>query len=178
MLKILFALFLFFPNKSYSASNPFFYAEDYFQHIPLIYALSLTAYHKDLRGAAELAGSTAITVGSTYGLKFLFRRGRPSGESRDTFPSAHTSYAFAPTAFIAKRYGLLYSLPAFGFAVATGILRVQHHQHYWWDVVAGAALGTALGYFISSEYQIKDKKVTINATPRIGGAMLSFGLNF
>jgi membrane-associated phospholipid phosphatase len=178
MLKILFALFLFFPNKSYSASNPFFYAEDYFQYIPLMYATGLTVYHKDLRGAAELAGSTAITVGSTYALKYAVGETRPSGKSNDSFPSGHTAMSFVPTAFIAKRYGLLYSLPALGFAVATGVLRVQHHQHYWWDVVGGAVLGTALGYFISSEYQVKDKKITINASPRIGGAMLSFGLNF
>jgi membrane-associated phospholipid phosphatase len=171
-----FFLFISIPKRQVNADPHFMrYAEDYFQYIPLIYGYGLTIYKKDLRGAAELTGATLLTMGTTYGLKYTVQETRPSGDSHDSFPSAHTSFAFAPSTFIAKRYGILYALPAYALAVTTASLRVVHHQHFWWDVLAGAAIGSLFGYLVSTEYVDKTKAFSINVSPRIGGGALSLG---
>jgi membrane-associated phospholipid phosphatase len=101
-------------------------------------------------------------------MKFLFPRVRPwlylapvTGsvpevwEGNDSFPSGHSTFAFASAAFgitvavldlpSGSPWLLPFAATEAGLAVLTGSLRVASGMHFMTDVLVGAALGTAIG---------------------------------
>ncbi len=90
--------------------------------------------------ALRTLDSLAVTFGLTEGLKSLVPERRPDGSDRQSFPSAHTSTAFA----VATMQSQFHPKEApYWYAGATliGVARVTEHKHFTHDVVAGAALG-------------------------------------
>ena len=117
--------------------------------------------------ATVIAEAVTLTSAATEWTKILFHRPRPflyvststgpsSADDGRSFPSSHTSLAFAAAAAYASvlhRRGLagrdqLRIGAMFAAATATGILRVVAHRHFPTDVVAGAALGFAIGWTV------------------------------
>jgi membrane-associated phospholipid phosphatase len=114
--------------------------------------------------------AAALNMAVTQGTKYLFRRERPwahfddpplegqhkgSRESVVSFVSGHSSLAFA----LAVSTGSLASLRAdpgrewvwatgLTCAAATAYLRVAADKHYLTDVLAGAVIGTAVGWAV------------------------------
>lgn len=76
----------------------------------------------------------------TYGLKFAVDEERPNGED-GSFPSGHTAITFAGAEFIRKEYGWGWGAPAYAAASFVGWSRVATDDHWWHDVLAGAAIG-------------------------------------
>ncbi len=66
-----------------------------------------------------------------------------------SFPSGHTITAFAMAISVSAFYPVLLPLMLF-VALSIGISRIVLGMHFLSDVVAGAALGTMLGYLSSS----------------------------
>ena len=54
-----------------------------------------------------------------------------------------------------RRYGWDYAIPAYAVATLTGVARVAGDKHYWWDAVAGAAIGGASGWFFTEPFNDK-----------------------
>lgn len=81
----------------------------------------------------------------TYALKYSINAKRPNGGSQ-SFPSGHTAASFMGAEFIRKHYGNAWGAPAYLAASWVGYTRVDSHNHYWRDVIAGAALGIASNY--------------------------------
>lgn len=100
-------------------------------------------------------------------MKALFPKARPYAyygtpsdgelldEALESFPSGHTALAFcSATAFTALALELCPDRPetpwliggAYLLATATGALRVASGMHFIGDAIAGAALGSAIGY--------------------------------
>lgn len=77
---------------------------------------------------------------ATYALKYAIDARRPNGGGQ-SFPSGHTAAAFMGAEFIRKEYGPWWAVPAYGAAAWVGYTRVRSHNHYWRDVIGGAALG-------------------------------------
>jgi hypothetical protein len=70
---------------------------------------------------------------------------RPFGGSA-SFPSGHTTQAFAVASAIATSYDSRWvAVGSYGVATLVGLARVHHQAHFASDVVAGAAIGTAVG---------------------------------
>ena len=100
-----------------------------------------------LRGTATVAGAYVLNTA----LKFVIRRPRPqlpglppltSTPTGLSLPSAHATTAFAA----ARAYrGLVPSALLMPLAVSLALSRLYLGVHYPSDIVAGAALGTALG---------------------------------
>lgn len=86
----------------------------------------------------------ALTFGLTEGFKVLVRRRRPDLSDLLSFPSGHTSMAFCAATLIARDAGPALGVPAYGVAFLTGFSRVESGRHFVSDVLAGAALGTAV----------------------------------
>lgn len=114
-----------------------------------------------------------MTVG---GLKFLFSRSRPIdeegvrdfdmlGSTHTSFPSEHTSTAFAMVTPWVMYYDhpLTYSL--YIISVGVGIARIAKCKHWLSDVAAGALIGTYWGYYLSKNHQ-SNKETHLNSDKR------------
>lgn len=79
------------------------------------------------------------------------------GDYTLSFPSGHTTDAFMGAAFLSytfckyypnSRYRIPVVAASYAIAVTTGILRIASGNHFMTDVMAGAALGTAVGFLV------------------------------
>lgn len=97
----------------------------------------------------DLALAIARTELMTYSLKYGIDAERPNGGS-ESFPSGHTSVAFAGAEFIRKQYGLWVGIPAYLTAGYVGWSRVISNNHYPRDVLAGATIGILANHDVAS----------------------------
>lgn len=140
------------------------YTGDFFQFALPAAALTLTIIEKDKTGRKKLLYSYATTLVLTYILKDAVGKERPEGRgSFDSFPSGHTSSAFSGAAFIQRRYGWKYGLPAYLMAGVTGVSRVEGPDgfHDFWDVLGGAAIGIGSVYLFTKPFEEKSEKVSL-----------------
>ncbi|RMG14675.1 MAG: phosphatase PAP2 family protein [Deltaproteobacteria bacterium] len=98
------------------------------------------------------AVSQAVTSGLTDLLKVATWRERPDGGNHLSFPSGHTSSAFAWATFVWRRYGWQWGLPAYVFAAFVGFSRIHDDRHWLSDVLAGALLGVSVTYVVDELY--------------------------
>ena len=112
----------------------------------------LTLGYRDWQGSLQLAESSALTLGVTYGLKYTVHETRPNGGSQ-SFPSGHTSISFSAAEFMRKRYGWEYGIPAYAAASFVAYSRVEVGEHHPHDVVAGAAIGIMSSYLFTRPYK-------------------------
>jgi membrane-associated phospholipid phosphatase len=115
-----------------------------------IAALGVPIAKGDKQGAFQAAGSIGASALVTTGLKEAFPELRPDGSDKKSFPSGHTSTAFAAAATLFNRQGASAGVPAMLVAGFVGVARVQADKHHWYDVVVGAGIGTASGFLITN----------------------------
>lgn len=101
------------------------------------------------RTAKELAWAGAGATIAVTGLKEITRRERPDGSDRLSFPSGHTTAAFAAATVIAREQGGAIGWLAYGAAATAGYARIADRHHYLSDVVAGAILGRLIGRLVT-----------------------------
>ncbi len=124
------------------------HVEDYLQYAPLatVYSLNFLG----ITGKNNFGNRTALALKSfllndfiVSNLKRISGTRRPNG-GMHSFPSGHTSFAFAMAQFMHHEFGdesVWYSVGAYSCAATVGILRVTHNAHWISDVVAGAGIG-------------------------------------
>jgi membrane-associated phospholipid phosphatase len=97
--------------------------------------------------AAAYDTSQAVLVNTayTFALKSATDRSRPDGSDTLSFPSGHTSNAFAIATVWSRHYGTRAAVPGYLLAGMVGVSRMAIHRHHLSDVVAGAVLGTLVG---------------------------------
>ena len=110
---------------------------------------------QDWKGLKQGALAGVSTIGLTYALKYLIKKERPDGSDKHSFPSMHTSVSFTGAAFIQRRYGWKWGIPAYAIASYVGWSRTYAKKHDWWDVVAGAALGAGSAYIFTRPFATK-----------------------
>jgi membrane-associated phospholipid phosphatase len=93
----------------------------------------------------DMLDAAVVSFGYTALLKEAVGRERPNGQDDKSFPSGHTSNAFALAAVAERHYGWRLGVPAYLVAGVVGASRIQQEKHYLSDVVAGAALGYIVG---------------------------------
>jgi len=116
----------------------------------VLVALGLPAVQSDWQGVKQAAFSIGATDLVTEALKRTIHEERPDGSDDKSFPSGHTSTSFAAAATIYKRDGWQIGIPAHLVAAFVGVARVKAHKHFTRDVIAGAAIGEASGWIITS----------------------------
>ena len=127
-------------------------AGDILQYVLPATAGGLTLGYQDYQGTLQFGESAALTLGTTYALKYAVNERRPNGGS-GSFPSAHASISFSAAEFMRKRYGWEYGIPAYAAASFVAYSRVEAREHYPHDVIAGAAIGIASSYLFTRPYK-------------------------
>ncbi|MBN2496293.1 MAG: phosphatase PAP2 family protein [Deltaproteobacteria bacterium] len=152
-----------------------------------------TGYAKD---SLVLAETLSLTLGLNNTLNFIVRRPRPfaydgavdaerrlEAESAMSFPSGHTSASFA----MATAYSYMYMrrhpdsplvapiwLGTHALACAVGVLRTEAGEHFYTDVLAGAALGVGLGLLVPWLHERRTaSRISISPTAVPGGLALA-----
>jgi membrane-associated phospholipid phosphatase len=132
---------------------------------------------RDAIEASALAGLIANV------LKPAFGRQRPIDANDETvfkpassnysFPSGHSTEAFAVASVIATRSsGWLVPTLAYACATVVAFDRVNDHAHFSSDVLAGAAIGITVGRFIvhrhenAAESDGQHPSISLTAIPR------------
>ncbi|MFH1689774.1 MAG: phosphatase PAP2 family protein [Candidatus Eisenbacteria bacterium] len=117
--------------------------------------------HRDSDGFVQLAGSAALALGITYGLKYVVNAERPNGGDR-SLPSGHASLSFCSAEFLRRRYGLAWGAPAYAVAGFVGYSRVDAREHYTADVMAGALIGAVSAWALTRPYEHLSVDVTVS----------------
>lgn len=119
--------------------------------VPL-FAGIFSLVHQDKVGAEQLLLTYGATMGTTLALKKTITATRPNGLP-ESFPSGHAASAFAGAAYLMRRYGLKYGVPAYAAGAFVGWTRVHNDKHYWRDIAASAAIATVFGYLLTKPDQ-------------------------
>ncbi len=93
----------------------------------------------------DLSQAVLVNTAYTFVLKNTVHRTRPDGSNALSFPSGHTSTAFAAATVLQSHYGLKVGIPAYGMASFIGASRMASRAHHLSDVLAGATLGYVVG---------------------------------
>ena len=97
---------------------------------------------------SDLFRAELLNAVATVGLKHALGRTRPDGGSW-SFPSGHSSTSFAAAAVVYSHFGAKWGIPAYALATYVGVSRLQENRHYPTDVLAGALLGSYIGFKVS-----------------------------
>lgn len=130
----------------------------------------------DYKGLLQLAESGVTAIATAYALKYTINKKRPDGSDNHSFPSNHAGVAFSGAAFLQRRYGWKFGLPAYVVATYVAWGRVYSKKHDTWDVLAGAAIGVCSAYLYTRPYSDKHKVVAAPLLLPSGGCGLHFSM--
>jgi membrane-associated phospholipid phosphatase len=132
--------------------------------------------------AGAFSGATAEVMGYAAGRERPDETTSPNewGKRGDSFPSLHTTVAFAVGTVFAEsgndEYRWIRRIIGYGVAGATGYVRVSENVHWLSDSVAGAALGIATARFVLNRQEAKDHAATLQFQPVKNGWLLSYSM--
>ena len=136
----------------------------------------------------NMVEAAALSAVPAYALKFAAGREGPYqttdpnqwGKGAGTFPSFHATAAFAVGTVLAEsgndEFRWERRLLGYGLGTVTAYERLNHNAHWFSDVVAGAALGVASGYFVlgRSRERAVGNSAHLGVLPMPGGLMLTY----
>ncbi len=93
----------------------------------------------------DMLDAAVVNFAYTEVLKVAVGRERPNGQDNKSFPSGHSSNAFALASVAQQHYGWKVGIPAYLLAGMMGVSRIHEDKHWLSDVVAGAGLGYIVG---------------------------------
>lgn len=133
-----------------------------------------------LEAAEIMFKATAYSGLVTNILKYTIRQKRPYGDQRNSFPSGHTTTAFAFASVVAERHPWYYGVPAYLLASLVGFQRINANRHYLHDVIAGATIGTVFGIGLNSLLSSKKTKsnISVSLIPYSSGGKINLNYSF
>jgi membrane-associated phospholipid phosphatase len=150
----------------------------------VLFGAGRLAGHGRFRDATyDIAQVTLVTAAYTAAIKYPTQRERPDRSDRLSFPSGHTSNAFAWATVASHHYGWKLGVPSYAFATLMGIARLEKNSHYLTDVVAAAGLGYVCGRTVVRQdgESVASRSPQVSLTPMFGakgrgaGLMVSVG---
>ena len=129
--------------------------DDALRFVPITAAFALKA-----AGVESASSWKRLVVNSV-------NRERPDGTDNKSFPSGHTTFAFAGATILYKEYqhtSKWIGIAGYGVAALTAADRIRRNRHHWEDVAAGAAIGvggTMLGYYLGDLITGEESKYSV-----------------
>ena len=111
--------------------------------------LLIPAFGEDWQGFREAGYSVGTATLITQLGKTVVHKERPDHSDNNSFPSGHTSLAFASATTLYLRNGWEYGAPAYALAALTGGARVGAKKHFWIDVISGAVIGAGSAWIFT-----------------------------
>lgn len=138
------------------------YGDKLGQGIPnIIYFLGMELAG-DRHKAELMLRSTLVSGLTTDVLKYTIREKRPSSNAKNSFPSGHTTMAFSFASTVGALHGKEYGIPAYLMASFVGFSRINDNKHYFFDVAAGALMGTMYGIsIVNRDVNLNSKEAKI-----------------
>lgn len=143
----------------------------------LAFAVFLPSYAK---GGVQRIRPYAYSADAPQDLK-------QSAETRRSFFSGHTTIAFASAVFAGTVYSEFHPnssssttvwIVAMSAASVVGLFRITAGAHYLTDVLAGAAVGSAVGYLVPQLHKAENSSQGMNITPTTSGMRIGFAVGF
>jgi len=131
-----------------------------------LYMGGMYLHGKWSNSTASLDRSTLMLKTSFYAgmattvLKRIVNQKRPHGADKLSFPSGHTTTAFAFASVVAMEHEWYWGAGAYALASFVGYSRMNDNEHYLHDVVMGATIGTVFG--VALHHQAKQTKENSN----------------
>lgn len=162
--------------------------DDYIQYLPV--GLYLTLDYMGLEAKHSLGERVAVAAvtyiaaaGLTQGVKHIVREPRPFSARRNSFPSGHTTTAFAGAELVRTEYGWGVGMGAYAVAATVGVMRMYNGKHWLNDVVAGMGFGilsARIGYWMlplnRHIFKIPRKGQALVATPMYNAEVGALGV--
>ena len=126
--------------------NHYLHFDDYVQYTPFV-AFEVLDFcgvkgkHSFRERVAMGATAWAINGLIVQVPKRIFREKRPDTDSRNSFPSGHTTTAFMGAELVRAEYGNAAGIPAYVVATGIAFMRMYNERHWLNDVIAGAGCG-------------------------------------
>jgi len=149
-------------------------AGDFFQIAIPLSGLGYTYRSNDIVGRKQFWKTYLSSLSFTYLLKGTINKERPNGDCCESFPSGHTSAAFAGAMFINNRYGFKFGIPSILLASFVGYSRVYAKKHYWEDVLAGALISVISSIFYTTNRNTNNENVSFFFHPLNNQISISF----
>lgn len=174
--------------REWSAGKRYHF-DDYIQYLPVALYLTLDymgvpAKHSFGERAAVAAVTYLSVVALSQGVKYTVREPRPDTGTRNSFPSGHTTTAFAGAELVRTEYGWGVGMAAYAMAATVGIMRMYNGRHWLNDVVAGMGFGilsARIGYWMLPLnryiFRIPQKGQALIATPLYDSNTRAFGVS-
>jgi membrane-associated phospholipid phosphatase len=133
--------------------------------IVLLYGFGLIDENNEVRNLSlRLAEATVYSTIINMGFKFIGGRSRPfytdspfefepfkTNYEQTSFPSAHSTLAFAYSTVMAKEYqNFFWKFGWYSVAVLTAYARIYNNEHWLSDVIFGSAIGYFVGEFVNN----------------------------
>lgn len=116
-------------------------------------------------------------------VKYPVHERRPNGSDRKSFPSGHTTSAFAFASVVGAEHEWYWSVPAYAMATFIGATRISSNMHHLHDVIAGVGIGMSYGLGVYYHWHENDQKpintvYQVLPTDGLDGAILTVTHNF
>ncbi len=108
----------------------------------------------------------------TQAVKFTVQRQRPDRSNDKSFPSGHSSSAFATATVLQRHYGWKVGVPAYALGGYVSLARMAWNRHHATDVVMGAAFGIASARTVTMS--MGKTQFNVGVRPEKGGASVNF----
>ena len=125
---------------------------DVLMFVPAVTGLTVALCEKDYTGIKQLALSGVTSAATNYLLELSIKKDRPDGTGHHAFPSTHVTASFTGAAYLQRRYGWKWGVPAYAVSAYVAWGRIYAKKHDIWDVLAGAAIGLGSGYLYTRPF--------------------------
>jgi hypothetical protein len=133
-----------------------------------ILGMGLDGYFRDqeqYKKSLLMLKATAYASSLTTLLKYSVREKRPNGNGRNSFPSGHSTTAFAFASVIGSVHGVWWGMGAYSLAGLVAYSRMNDNAHYLHDILAGATIGLGYGLGLSALFKENASPVSFYILP-------------